>query len=260
MVGIPGSGAVMDAETVLAVERAIDTMRRGLADSLTVDDLAKSALFSKFHFSRVFHDVTGVTPGRFLSAMRIDEAKRLLGSTSLPVLDICHQVGYNSLGTFTMRFHHSVGVPPGAYREIEILRRATSVALLRGAREGGVRIHGDITTPSGPPAAAVLVGLFGSRLAEGIPVRFTLLDDTSRFRLDDVPVGAWWLLAYTLPPGDELTAETARTSWWGVTGPVEIGPGGSARRVDLALRPRRAVDPPVLLDHRALLLSAASEN
>jgi AraC family transcriptional regulator len=64
----------MDAVVLRAVERAVETMRDNLGERLTIDDLARSAMFSKFHFSRVFQRVTGVSPGRFLSAMRLDVA------------------------------------------------------------------------------------------------------------------------------------------------------------------------------------------
>src|SRR3954468_23765148 len=101
-----------------AVIRVIDTMRQNLSEQLTVDDMARAARFSKFHFTRVFQRVTGVSPGRFLSAMRLEEAKRLLLSTTLTVADISHRVGYNSVGTFSSRFRNSVGVSPTTYRQL----------------------------------------------------------------------------------------------------------------------------------------------
>src|SRR5919198_4395024 len=108
----------MDEIVKRAVERAIETMQENLGERLTIDDMARSALFSKFHFSRVFQRVTGVSPGRFLSAMRLEEAKRLLVSTSYTVSDISHRVGYKSVGTFSTRFRSSVGVSPSTYRQL----------------------------------------------------------------------------------------------------------------------------------------------
>src|SRR5688572_1243423 len=91
-------------------------MRDNLGEPLTVDDLARSAMFSKFHFTRIFQRVTGVSPGRFLSGLRLQRAKELLVSTSLSVADISVLVGYNSVGTFSSRFTRSVGMPPSRYR------------------------------------------------------------------------------------------------------------------------------------------------
>ncbi len=98
------------------IERVIRDMKLHLGDPITVDDMARSARLSKFHFSRVFRRVTGVSPGRYLSALRLNEAKRLLIETSLNVTDISHRVGYTSVGTFTTRFTNSVGVSPTAFR------------------------------------------------------------------------------------------------------------------------------------------------
>ena len=94
----------MEESTKQAVDRAISTMRENLGEQLTVDDMARAAMFSKFHFTRIFQRVTGVSPGRFLSALRLQRAKQLLVSTSLNVADISLRVGYNSVGTFSSRF------------------------------------------------------------------------------------------------------------------------------------------------------------
>ena len=93
-----------------AVLRAIETMHDRLGDPLTVDDMARAAMFSKFHFTRMFQRVTGVSPGRFLSALRLQRAKELLVSTPMNVADISVTVGYNSVGTFSSRFSRSVGM------------------------------------------------------------------------------------------------------------------------------------------------------
>src|SRR2546430_16692519 len=102
----------MDEIVKRAVERAIETMQQNLGERLTIDDMARSAMFSKFHFSRVFQRVTGVSPGRFLSAMRLAEGKRPLLVTSFPLAGISHRVGYNHVGTFCSRFRRRVGVSP----------------------------------------------------------------------------------------------------------------------------------------------------
>src|SRR5436305_4511192 len=111
-----GEGDVMEDVAEKAVLRAIGEMRERLGEELTIDDLARAALFSKFHFTRLFQRLTGVSPGRFLSALRLQRAKQLLVSTSMNVADISVYVGYNSVGTFSSRFSRSVGMSPTAYR------------------------------------------------------------------------------------------------------------------------------------------------
>lgn len=111
-------GGAVDDPIEEAVERAISTMNQNLGERLTVDDLARAARFSKFHFTRIFRRVTGLSPGRFLSELRLQHAKQLLASTSLNVADISIRVGYTSVGTFSSRFTRSVGVPPTTYRRL----------------------------------------------------------------------------------------------------------------------------------------------
>jgi transcriptional regulator GlxA family with amidase domain len=100
-----------------AVRRVVEAMHDNLGDSFTADDMARTAVFSKYHFIRLFRQATGVTPGRFLAALRIQEAQRLLLATDLSVAEISQRVGYASVGTFSSRFKLSVGLSPSAYRE-----------------------------------------------------------------------------------------------------------------------------------------------
>ncbi|MBM7774201.1 transcriptional regulator GlxA family with amidase domain [Actinokineospora baliensis] len=107
----------MDELAVRAVERVIEDMRGRLAQSITIDDMARVARFSKFHFSRVFHRHTGLPPARFLSCLRLAEARRLLATTTLNITDISARVGYHSPTTFSARFKTHVGMSPTQYRK-----------------------------------------------------------------------------------------------------------------------------------------------
>ncbi|MGW5054312.1 AraC family transcriptional regulator [Actinokineospora sp. NPDC004072] len=245
----------MDETVVRAVERAITTMRDSLSDKVTIDDLARSAMFSKFHFSRVFRKVTGVSPGRFLSAMRLEEAKRLLLTTRLTVADISHQVGYNSVGTFSSRFRSSVGVSPITYRHT---RGATTEipAVGRAGSSPRPMVRGNVTGPDDGNSGMVFIGLFPSAMLQGSPVRCTVLDRPGPYTLHDVPAGTWHVLAHSVPPGTEETLSTR--PYLGTHGPITINAGITARLADLRLRPMRAFDPPVLtalLDVRSAALA-----
>jgi AraC family transcriptional regulator len=101
-----------------AIARVIRFMHDRLDEPMTVEDLARTARFSKFHFTRLFRRETGYSPSRFLARLRIEEAKRLLASTSMRVADVSCQVGYASVGTFTTRFTTCVGVSPMRYRQV----------------------------------------------------------------------------------------------------------------------------------------------
>jgi AraC-like DNA-binding protein len=95
-----------------STERAIDYMKAHLEEPQRLEDLAGVAATSPYHFSRLFRQVTGVSPTKFLCAIRLSSAVRLLLTTTCSVTDVCFDVGYSSLGTFVRRFTTLVGRPP----------------------------------------------------------------------------------------------------------------------------------------------------
>src|SRR5437899_1103658 len=105
------------AAQMQAVERTIQTMQTHLHEVLTLEDLASVACLSPSHFHRVFCRLIGIAPGAFLSALRLQAARRLLVTTSLSVTEICFEVGYTSIGSFTSRFTQRVGLPPRLLRQ-----------------------------------------------------------------------------------------------------------------------------------------------
>ena len=107
--------------------RTRDTMDRAFSQRLDVPALARVAHISPAHFNRQFRATFGETPHRYLQRRRVERAMELLRETNRPVTQICFEVGFNSLGTFTRTFRGIVGEPPSAYRA----RFAGSGAALR---------------------------------------------------------------------------------------------------------------------------------
>ena len=103
-------------ETNRAMLRARDAMDRDYAKPLDVPALAKIAFTSPAHFSRTFRATFGETPHRYLQRRRVERAMTLLVQTDLPVTDICLDVGFNSLGTFSRTFSDIVGESPSSFR------------------------------------------------------------------------------------------------------------------------------------------------
>src|SRR3954464_15670369 len=96
--------------------RARDAMDRTYAQTLDVPSLARIAHVSEAHFSRTFRATFGETPHRYLQRRRVERAMFLLRATTASVTDICFDVGFTSLGTFSRTFRHIAGEPPSAYR------------------------------------------------------------------------------------------------------------------------------------------------
>jgi AraC-like DNA-binding protein len=97
--------------------RARDAMDRSYARPLDVRALAAIAHVSEAHFARTFRATFGETPHRYLQRRRVERAMFLLRETGRPVTDICFEVGFGSLGTFSRTFRDIVGRSPRAYRK-----------------------------------------------------------------------------------------------------------------------------------------------
>lgn len=233
-----------------AVERVIATMRDNLGEQLTIDDMARAARFSKFHFSRIFQRVTGVSPGRFLSALRLQQAKRLLISTSLNVADISIRVGYTSVGTFSSRFTRSVGLSPTNYRRLGGF--TPCIPIDRGAAGAGLcsgSVHGTVWPARASDTAPIFIGLFPDRIPEGRPVSSAVVDRPGRFALTHVPEGIWYVLAHcvTDDPQARLAVTDEHALSVGAYGPVTLRRDTVLVGAELRLEPMRALHPPVLL-------------
>ena len=97
--------------------RARDKMDRSYDKPLDVAALARVALTSEAHFIRTFKETFGETPHRYLQRRRLERAMALLRATERPVTEICLDVGFTSLGSFSRTFTHVIGISPTAYRE-----------------------------------------------------------------------------------------------------------------------------------------------
>ena len=89
---------------------------------MNLDALAREAGYSRFHFARSFRATYGLTPRVYLSARRVERARELLRSANLTVTEICHLVGFSSLGSFSARYKGAIGLSPSEYRAREIAR------------------------------------------------------------------------------------------------------------------------------------------
>jgi transcriptional regulator GlxA family with amidase domain len=96
--------------------RARDAMDRAYAEPLDIPSLARIAYVSDKHFIRTFRTTFGETPHRYLQRRRVERAMYLLAQTRRDVTEICLEVGFTSLGTFSRTFKEIVGESPKAFR------------------------------------------------------------------------------------------------------------------------------------------------
>src|SRR5262252_6086437 len=105
--------------------------RRALAEipeePPSVAEVARQARISPFHFIRQFDAVFGSTPHQLRIQARLERARRLLAAGELSVTDVCMEVGFSSLGSFSDLFTRRVGESPSAFR-----RKARSMVAVPG--------------------------------------------------------------------------------------------------------------------------------
>lgn len=129
-----------------ALLRARDAMDRTFAQPLDIPALARIVHVSEAHFIRTFRAAFGETPHRYLQRRRVERAMFLLRTTERSVTDVCLDVGFTSLGTFSRTFHDIVGESPSAYRQrgpvaavptcfAQTWTRPSSFGEARGAKE-----------------------------------------------------------------------------------------------------------------------------
>lgn len=98
------------------LERALAHIEANLAESCSLDELARLAQLSPFHFCRMFRRSTGRSPHAYLTERRMQSAKELLDASDTPLADIARLVGFRTQSHFTNAFRQASGIAPGAYR------------------------------------------------------------------------------------------------------------------------------------------------
>ncbi len=255
------------------VEEAIGAMRERLGEPLSLGSIARAAASSPYHFDRVFRQVTGVPPFRFLAALRLDAARRLLLTTGYSATAICFEVGYCSVASFSRQFADAVGMPPARLRGFAATGTAAD-SLSRVPADGdpcdgawydgmegappaagrGV-VEGVVRAPEGF-AGPIFVGAFSTALPSGRPGACALLREPGPFRMDALADGVYHVFAAGIPSAaagfhtETLLQEDALRA---AASPVEVRGGEAGAGLELVLRPSIPVDPPILVSLPVLL-------
>src|SRR5579859_589828 len=113
---VSGSFHSMSRATISELCRARDFLAARFNERVSLCDAAAHAGLSPFYFHRLFAQTFNETPHEFVTRLRIDHAKKLLLADNHSVTDICFDSGYESLGSFSTRFHSLTGLSPAAFR------------------------------------------------------------------------------------------------------------------------------------------------
>ena len=241
-----------------AVVRAIQHMKEHLAEPLDLDELAQVAATSKFHLVRVFDETTGTTPHHFLSCLRMQRAKELLLKSDSMITDVCLEVGYNSLGTFSKTFSELVGLSPQEFRampkKLTARQFARTIWRYLASRTAicGPTIDGVVEGPR-RPRGFTFVGTFTRGVPLGVPFSGTVMVRHGKFCIERPALEEFHLMAALVPLSASLTEMAANIPICLVASlRVQCDPNAPPKTPLLRLRPLRMTDPPIVLALPAL--------
>jgi len=112
----PPGARPFDAGTFARLCRARDYLAAHYARPVFLAEAAREACLSPFYFNRLFTQAFNETPHEFITRRRIEQAKKLLLAGNHSVTEICFEVGYESLGSFSTRFRSLTGFSPATFR------------------------------------------------------------------------------------------------------------------------------------------------
>jgi AraC family transcriptional regulator len=248
-----------------AVGRVIVAMGERPAVPLTLSEMAALSFMSPFHFTRVFRLVTGIPPGLFQSALRLEAAKKLLLTTALTLTEICDELGFLSSATFARQFKAKVGMAPERLRRLgrmiqeSPLEIGDPLRMLQGLENPSPGLTGMVRAPEGFEGL-VAVALFRKAAPEGWPIACALRLGTGTFVLPRLPEGTYHLLAAGLDRREDIASCLAsahlipRSDARGLRVLVQGGKLEGLPDEGVRLRAADPLDPPILFAFPALLL------
>jgi AraC family transcriptional regulator len=98
------------------IRRVLDYISANIADDITLENLAAIAGYSAFHFARKFTLAMGISPRRYISHRRLENAMAELAASKLPLAEIALNAQFSSQASFTRAFHRATGMTPKEYR------------------------------------------------------------------------------------------------------------------------------------------------
>src|SRR5579864_9315998 len=113
----PSQKTEANSEYAQRINRVIDYLRRNLDRQVKLEELAKVACFSEFHFHRIFSAVSGETLNNFTNRLRLEKAARLLRYSGQSLTDIALDCGFSSSATFSRAFRSGYDTSPSQFRK-----------------------------------------------------------------------------------------------------------------------------------------------
>src|SRR5437899_7989877 len=121
---VPNQKTQANSKYAQRIDRVIDYLRGNLDRQVKLEELAKVACFSEFHFHRIFSAVSGETLNNFTNRLRLEKAARLLRYSEQSLTDIALDCGFSSSATFSRAFLSGYDTSPSQFRKSGEIKRA----------------------------------------------------------------------------------------------------------------------------------------
>jgi AraC family transcriptional regulator len=132
---LPIAKAQANSEYTQRINRVIDYIRENLDRQVKLEELAKVACFSEFHFHRIFGAVSGETLNSFTNRLRLEKAARLLRYSDQNLTDIAFDCGFSSSATFSRAFRSGYDTSPSQFRKSGEIKKSKICKELYSAQE-----------------------------------------------------------------------------------------------------------------------------
>ncbi|NED54041.1 helix-turn-helix transcriptional regulator [Micromonospora aurantiaca] len=255
-------GNPTDAARLDSVTRAVEYMTEYLSEPQRLSDIAQAALLSPFHFHRVFRHVTSTTPARFLTALRMAQARNLLVNSDLSVTEVCMAVGYSSLGTFISQFTRLTGMSPRRFRSAMSVFGQVRLSELTDPAADRHCAPGPVGAVTGGPSdgGCAVLALYRSEEPDDVPLTYGVLETNRLSRIRPLADGAYHAVALGFDKSSTLSdvlGDNGRQVEFVGTGgaPIVVRGGRTFRTFQVALRRPRPIDPPLQLTSSVLALA-----
>ena len=104
-------------EYIFRINKAMDYIEKNLGENMTLEDLARSAHFSKYHFNRIFHSMVGETPFQFIQRLRLEKAASLIPIGKESITEIAFKCGFSDVSIFSRNFKRHFKTSPSQYKK-----------------------------------------------------------------------------------------------------------------------------------------------
>jgi AraC family transcriptional regulator len=139
---------------------ALDLMEKKMEEPLDIEEIAKAAYSSPFHFQRMFHMLTGMTVAEYMRKRKLTLAAQELAMSSSKVVDVAFKYGYDSPESFSKAFRKIHGIAPSEARNSGVSLKAFPRISFHISLKGDKDVDYRIVQRRLPSTSAILQALF----------------------------------------------------------------------------------------------------